>query len=212
MNAAPPLFTDDELTERDTDEWKGIVAWMYDIPADIHPETGFIKKSILTVEPAGRLLFREFHDELSRIQPFMPKRFAGYLPKLKTYCLKFMAILHVLECQPKDELFLVVETETVANAIKLTRYFAGQALQLVTEQATTSAPHHAALQKAIESLRGEAVKGQVLLSRIREKMNELLPPGMQLEPGQNKKLSTWLKELGIHTAVGTGNKVYATIH
>jgi hypothetical protein len=211
MNAAPPLFTDDELTNHDTDEWEQIVKWMYAIPAEIHPETGFIKKTILTVEPAGRSLFKEFHDELTRIQPFMPKRYAGYLPKFKTYCLKFMAILHVLECYPKDELFMEVEAKTVVNAIKLTRYFAGQALQLVTEQATTSNPHHAALQKAIESLRGEAVKGQVLLSRIRERMNELLPPEMQIDANQGKKLVAWLREIGLSVVTGTDNKRFVTI-
>ncbi|MBW4054345.1 MAG: DUF3987 domain-containing protein [Proteobacteria bacterium] len=170
MNAAPPMFSDDELTETDEQEWSDLIDWMYQIPAEIHPETGFINKTILTVEPAGKLLFRDFHDELSRLQPFMPQRFAGYLPKLKTYCLKFMGILHILECYPKDELFTVVECETVRKAILLTRYFAGQALQLATEQPVNGDPHHAALQKAIESLRGEAVKGQVLLSLIRQSM------------------------------------------
>lgn len=212
MNVSPPNFSDDDLTQGDQEKWENILSWMYEIPAETDPETGFIKKAILTVEPAGREIWRQFHDELSHIQPFMPERFQGYLPKLKTYCLKFMGLLHLLECYQANTLCLTVNKTTVEHAILLTRYFAGQALQLTSEPAGTTDPFHAALQKAIESLRGEADKsGRLPLSRIRERMNELLPPDMEIEVTQNKRVATWLKEIGINVTVGAANKSFVVI-
>jgi len=205
LNSTPPMFTDDELSQADEDAWAKTIDWMYSIPAVVDQQTGCIIKNVLTVTAEGKTAFQAFHDELSAIQPFMPPRFQGYLPKLKTYCLKFMGVLHILECYPAG-LGLTVNKTTVEGAIKLTRYFAGEALQLIRGSVAKGNPFHAALHKAIDSLRDEATGGMVLLSRVREKLNELLPPDKHIEDTQNKKISTWLQEIGLTVTTRSDNK------
>ncbi len=211
LNSSPPMFTDDELSYESEEKWENLIDWLYTIPALVNCDTGCIAKNTLQVTAEGKLLWKKFHNELSTIQPFMPKRFAGYLPKLITYSLKFMTVLHILECYERNGLGLTVNEDTVSGAIKLTRYFAGQALQLMSTATVESNPYLNVLSKAVESLRSEAEHGRLLLSRIRERMNEMLPPGMQIEPTQNKLLSSWLKDIGLSVFPGTGNKSYVLI-
>jgi hypothetical protein len=212
MNSVPPLFSEDDLSQADEDEWTDIVEWMYSIPAEIDTETGFIQKNVLRLSDEGRKKFSEFHNELSVIQPFLPNRFRGYMAKLKDYCLKFITILHLLECYKNNNLSLTVDKAHVESAIELTRYFAGQALQLVNGASTNlSDPFHNSLSKAINSLKDSAEGGKILLSLIRDRVNEMLPPDMRFDATQNKRLVTLLKELGISVTKRSDNKTVAVI-
>lgn len=211
MNATPPDFSDDDISEIDEANWNSLIDWMYEIPAETCVETGYIQKNVLTCTPDAKELFKAFHNELSHVQPFLPSRFAGYIPKMKDYCLKFMSILHCLECFPENKLSLIVEKSTVEKSILLTRYFLGQQLQLCDEIVVTGNPFHSALRKAIESLRSEVVVGKLLLSRIRERMNELLPPEQMIEDSQAKRLTQWVNDIGLTVVTGTGNKRYILI-
>lgn len=211
LNSTPPDFSDDDLADDDTKEWSDVLDWLYGIKAEIDVKTGYILKQKLTLEPSGREAFRQFHNELSHIQPFLAPRFAGHLPKMKDYCLKFMGVLHCLECYQDKKLFLQISKTTVDKAILLTRYFLGQALELSTTASVRKNPFHAALRKAIDSLRCEAENGKLLVSRIRERMNELLPPAMMIADTQNKKIVTWLDEIGIQTTTRADNKTVAII-
>jgi phage/plasmid primase-like uncharacterized protein len=211
LNLTPPMFSDDELSEESEEKWENIIAWMYSIPATIDPLTGHIVKNTLKVDDAGKKAWKEFHDELSAVQLFMPSRFQGYLPKFKTYCLKFMGILHLINCYECDGLALTINESTVNGAIKLTRYFAGEALQLVKGAVVAGNPYHAFVHKAIDAIRGETDGGKVSLTRVREKLNELLPPEIHIGNNQNKMVSTWLREIGFAVAEGTGHKSYVLI-
>lgn len=206
LESIPPMFTEDDLSQTDEDQWSDIVDWMYGIPAITDSETGCIQKNRLVVNTDGKAIWKQFHDELSTIQPFMPANYRGYLPKLKTYCLKFMAVLHLLKCYENSSLVLIVTSATVEVAIKLTRYFAGQAFLIVSGAAEEANPYHATLRKAIQSLLEEVDGGQLLLSRIRERMNEGLPANCQIDASQNKRVGTWVKEIGMVVTKRADNK------
>lgn len=206
IDALPPMFSEDDISEKEEVAWGRLIDWMYKIPAPIDPATGFIVKQRLIVEEEGMTVWKDFHDELSGVQLFMPKRFIGYIPKLKIYCLKFMAVLHLLKCYPKDNLSLIVKKSTVRGAVKLTRYFAGQALKLVIGVSKDQNPYRAVIRKALVSLQGEVKGGKLVLTRVRKKVNELLPEKMELEVNDNKQLATWLRDMGLEVTTGTGNK------
>ena len=207
LNSAPPLFSDDDLTPADEEAWSELVYWMYNVPAKVDIETGCIVKNKLTLTSDARETFRLFHNELSAIQPFMPTQFGGYLSKLKDYCLKFISIIHMIKCREYDSLALSVNMDTVDEAIKLTRYFAAQGLLLVSGSAEDRRnPFHNTLRKSIESLCHEAEGGLLLLSRVRERMNELLPPEMRIEPTHNKRLANWVREIGLTVSRRGDNK------
>ena len=202
LNGTPPLFSENEISDESEDQWQSIIDWTRRIPAEVDPITGHIIKQVLRVDKEGKALFIQFHDWLSQVQPYMPHRFEGYLPKLKTYCLKFMGLLHLLECHKDGQLTDVISAETVAGAIAMTRFFAGEALQLMKENGAVVDPHIEILNKAIEALRGTTEGGKVPLTMLREKMNEYFPVELRLKETQNKKIGTLLREININVIEG----------
>jgi hypothetical protein len=206
MDSTPPRFTMDSISRDATETWKGFIDWTYQIPLEIDPESGRIKPLKLTLEPAALEAWRLFHDHFAEAEPFVSTKFRGYLPKLRTYCLKFMSILHVMECYRHDTLATVVSVGTVNNSVLLTEYYAGQALQLIRGAAVERNPYHVTLHKALDSLQGDVSGGRLLLSSIRDRMNEMLPVDMQVEATQNKRLATWLKEIGLTVTKRADNK------
>ncbi len=209
MDSSPPRFTTDCISKEATDTWRSFIDWTYQIPLETDPESGKIKPLKLTLEPDALQAWRIFHDRYAESEPFVSTKFRGYLPKLRTYCLKFMTILHVMECYRHDTLATIVSLETVNKSVLLTEYFAGQALQLIRGAAEERNPYLVMLLKALESLQGEVTGGRLLLSRIRERMNELLPVDMQMqEPGGNKQVAAWLREMKLTVTTGAGNKSF----
>jgi len=208
IDATPPRFTMDSISEEAAATWRNFIDWTYQIPLETDPESGKLEPFKLTLDPDGLEAWRIFHDRYAESQPFVSPKFAGYLPKLRTYCLKFMTILHVMECYRHDTLAMVVSVDTVNRSVLLAEYFAGQALQLIRGATEEQNPYHIHLRTALESLQSEVTGGRLLLSRIRERMNELLPGDMQIEATQNKRLATWLKDIGLTVAEGAQHKRY----
>lgn len=214
LNTSPPMYSANDLSEEDESAWNTLVRKMCDIPVNIDPDTGCILKHVLTLEEDGIAEWKKFHDELSKCEPFMPLRFGRYLPKLKIYCLKFMSVLHLFKCYKRGVLTLteknlIVKKATVEGSIKLTRYFAGQALKLVlsTSKNHQSDPYSEVFRKALISMDGDVKNGKLLLKQLREAVNKLLPQDLALSD-KDKKIGTWLRDLGLTVREGTGNKTY----
>lgn len=201
-------FTEDDISEEVERAWFNLLSWLYNIPALFDPVTGCITKNILTVEDTGKALWIEFHDELDRIKMEMPKQFRGYLPKLITYSLKFINFLHLLKCYPKGKLSLTVKTSTVRGAISITRFFAGQAMRLSTQVYEQQDPLFATARQALISLKDDFKNGKLLLSVVRQKVNERLPENMALD-GFDKTLGACLRDkMGLEVRESNGGKTY----
>jgi hypothetical protein len=132
-----------------------------------------------------------------------------YLPKLKIYCLKFMVVLHLIKTYKKGDIPLTVTSSTVEGAIKLTRFFAGQALKLALGPSTEGKndPFSEVFMKAVMDLKDDFKGGKLLLQRVRVRVNELLPSDLALGI-KDKKLGTWLRDLGLDVREGNANKTY----
>ncbi|OGU05530.1 MAG: hypothetical protein A2075_23855 [Geobacteraceae bacterium GWC2_58_44] len=218
LDAPPPMFSDYDLSKGDEGVWSNLIDWMYAIPAPVDPVTGVIIKNTLIVEDDGKKIWIEFHDNLSEQQKYMPNRFKGYIPKLITYSLKFMAVLHLLKCYQKGKLSLTVKESTVRGAIALTRYFAGQAMLLAAglskEQELfvsgasedQEAIYTETFNQALISLKDEVKNGKLYLIRIRERVNELLPPTLAPISYQDKRLGAWLRKRNLQLKQSTGRR------
>jgi len=211
LNTSPPLYSDDELSEEDELSWNKMVKRMSEITTEIDPVTGCLVKSEFVLDEDGKLIWKGFHNELSKLQLFMPRRFSSYLPKLKIYCLKFMTLLHLLKCYKNNELKETVDKSTVEGAIELTRFFAGQALKLTL---TTSSKkrqeeigYRDVLMKALVSLKGDVKNGKLLLKQVRKRVNELLPGDLVLGE-KDKRLGAWLREQGFTVETGAKNMTF----
>jgi hypothetical protein len=205
LNDITPTFTEDDISQSIEDKWLHLINWMYEICGKNDFETGQSEKIIFTVSKVGKKSWKEFHDELSRQRKFMPKSFGGYLSKLKTYCLKIMSILHLLNCYQDRKLSMEVKNSTVKNAITLTNYFAGQVTQLITKVSKEPDPYISVFKEALSSLNGDVQNGKLFLSDIRDKVNKLLPAEMALDKS-DKRIGKWLREIGFDVKTSTGNK------
>jgi hypothetical protein len=128
------------------------------------------------------------------------------MSKLKIYCLKFMVVLHLLKCYTKNKLSQTVKESTVRGAIKLAEYFAGQAMQLVLKTSKERNPYEPVIREALLSLEDEVKRGKLLLSRVRTKVNELLPSKLAIDSDRSKELAGYLRDMGLEVKPGTGNK------
>lgn len=208
VEPTPQKFSLDSINEASEETWAQAVNWMYAIPLGIDTESGKILPHTLTLDPEALEAWRVFHDRYSQSEMFVSLKFRGYLPKLRGYCLKFMAVLHIMEGYQKDTLSLIVSKDTVIAAIRLTDYFAGQALKLITGATEEKNPYHTTIIKALKLLHGEVTGGKILLNRVRVEVNKLLPVAMQVDSSSNKRLSTWLKEMGFSVEPGAGGYKY----
>ena len=209
LDIPPHELTDNDVSEQNEAEWSNIIKWVYAIPAPAEADTRRLIRNNLSIKADSWDALKIFFDEISKLRPFMPKRFKGYLPKLKTYCLKFMAVIHLLKCYQKGTLTLTVQKSSVEGAIALTRYFAGQAMKLTlgTTTNTHNDPYSDFFRKALISLKDEFSNGKILLKRVRDCTNELLPESLKLGI-KDKKLGTWLRAQGLEVKEGTANKTY----
>ncbi len=207
VESTTPRFTLDFISDEAVNKWDDFIKWVYGIELKTDPETEIIKATRLRLDSAALEAWKSFHDRYAEAEPFVSSKYRGYLPKLRTYCLKFMTILHVMEAYPHNEVIeTYVSKTTVENAIALTDYFAGQALKLIKDVQDERNPYHPVLRKALQSLQGEVTDGKLLLTRIRERLNEMLPDDMRLDTRQNKRLSTWLKDMELTVAEGGQHK------
>lgn len=198
----PSLFTEDCISEKAAATWKKFIDWTYDIPLETDSVSGRIHPNKLILDPVAKEEWRLFHDRYAGAEPFVSIKFRGYLPKLRTYCTKFMSVLHVMECYKYDALALTVSEETVKGAIGLADFFAGQALRLIHGATEGRNPYHALILRALDSLRDVVSGGKLSLNTIREKVNKFLPTEMQLEASGNKRLSNSLRDMGFTVTEG----------
>lgn len=211
LNDVPRMYSDDDLSEEHQMAWHSMVKRTTEIAVDIDLDAGGIVKNELVLDEDGIEAWKEFHDELSKLEPFMPLRFSRYLPKLKTYCLKFMAMLHLLKCYKNHEHGYTVDKSTVKGAIELARFFAGQALKLTLSTSTKERQGEVAyghvFMKALASLKDDVKNGKLLLKQVRVRVNELLPQDLALGE-KDKNLGAWLRKQGFEVQAGAKNKTF----
>lgn len=198
-------FTEDDVSASAEIAWEKLVAWMYGLKLEFDTESGSKDKITLKVSELGKKTWKRYYDNLNKQRRFMPEAFSGYLPKLLTYSLKFMSVLQLLECYTDKKVNKKVKRKIVMNAIRLTNYFAGQAMNLVMKMPKEHNPYIPSFKEALSSLKHDVKNGKMYLCDIREKVNKLVPPEMILDDN-DKRLGKWLREIGFEVKTSTGNK------
>lgn len=208
-NAPPALFTLDSVSIDATQAWNNAVDWMYSIPVDLDPASGRIKSLILTIDSDALDSWTEFQHRYSKSKPFLSPKFRGYVPKLITYCLKFAATLHIMECHQHDAIATTIGGKTMRDAIALTEYFAGQARELVNGAVEERDPYRSSIRQIMEQLRKEG-ESAPLLNQVRDRLNGILPHSLQMDSNRNKHLATIMREMGYRVETGAGNKTFVS--
>lgn len=187
--------------------WDDILGWCYKLPIATD-DNGFVIPKILRIEGEALDTYEAFYNEYGALATILPARYRGFVSKLFLYCLKFAGILHVVQGYGSDLGGTITET-TVADAIKLTKFYFGQIsliLKLYERNAKTFGESQNRLIHTLYSLRGNVDKGMLLLETIVDKFNEGLPANFQLT---SEKIASILRnELGLTTQKAAGNYSY----
>lgn len=219
VTAPPAKFTTACISEDDEKLWSRFLEWVYSIPINTDPASGKIQPLKLQFTPDALEEWRKFYDGYATAQTTAPAKFRGYLPKLQTYCLKFATVLHVMcswwhdgPFETDTDISPTISASTMTDAITLTEYFAGQALQLIRDVSGGADIPRDEIKTALEQLKGEVSGGKLNLARVREVLNEQLPENRKISETGNKKLANWLRGMGYTVTTGTNNKSFLILH
>lgn len=87
----------------------------------------------LTFDNATKQVFIDYENSLTALIPYVPKRFAIFIPKATNYVLRISGILHIIESiwQGQKVIPTVISVDTLNRAINLVNFFLSQARKIV---------------------------------------------------------------------------------
>jgi hypothetical protein len=200
----PTPFSKAEITASDIKPWEDLISKCFDIPMD-NESTGENKHKILSLTEEAVDRFAEFYDSYMELSMHLPERAVGFIPKLTSYTIRLSGILHIINHKGDIRDGDNIEVETIENAIRLTEYYTGQAMQVFEYYGIKEEEKKGVLQK--KKIRGDIVEtlhnlmnsvknGKLPLSCIVEDLNSRLPNISKLS---SQDLSYILFDLGLLT-------------
>jgi hypothetical protein len=202
----PPKFSRECIQTVDLEYWNNILESCYQIDL-VKGGDDFVTPIILALDADTLDSFEAFYNEYMDISPLVSSRMQVFIPKLITYCLRFALSLHVLESfSEQKEVDRHVNKKTMDNAIKLTRFFAGQAIKAIDLYGDTKEKfneYQKRLVRTLYSLKDEVKTARLPLSRIVELFNSDLPETLK---HTSEAIKSLLTDLNIDTKKGTGHK------
>ena len=105
--------------------WASEVQYCYNLELRID-EYGKVCPELLCFDEEAEDEFRNFHDEYKQREAQLPEHAKGFIPKLISYCLRIAGILNVIHRGDK-----VIDVNITRKAIRITNYFAGEAMHLL---------------------------------------------------------------------------------
>lgn len=179
-------YSDKTIDENDKDYWNDIIDRCYGVKLDIDNKTGMVKPCTIRLSNEAFNLYALFRNEYDQLLELLPEKTRTFIPKLQTYCLRFTGILHVLKTFDANNNIganTVIDTETMTNAVKLTRYYTYQVDKLIRLYSPQEElkPYHIRVIKTILKLKNEVSGGRLYISRITETYNSGLPEHLILK-------------------------------
>ncbi len=110
--------------------WESLIEFSYNLPL-YFDENNRVKSRILRLDDKALDIWIPFVNSYKKQAVYIPEIISCFLPKLITYSLKFAGILHIIESFMKGTIDNNINDNTINSAVKLTRFYAGQAVKLV---------------------------------------------------------------------------------
>jgi len=208
----PLIFSREGITEKDSSYWSSLLHNCYGIPLS-YDDTRFVKPQRLILCNEALDIYENFYNEYGKLYPLLSERAKVFVPKLTGYyTLKFAGILHILKTLyevtfvtnvtfdlPKN-----IQSETINQAIELTKYFAGQSVKILDlySKKEPLSNIQKRLINTLYELRAEVRGGKLSISRITEKFNSSLPEKSKLTP---KMIGGMLRNMGLSTQKSSHN-------
>lgn len=120
------------ISDDDLSCFNSILDYCYSIPIDLD-KNGFVKPKILSLGDKACNVWKEFHDNYSRLKMLVSERTKTFIPKWHLYSLKFIGILHILRNFergiPANVIRNEIDEATVSDGIRILKFYIGKALE-----------------------------------------------------------------------------------
>lgn len=170
-------------------------------------ENNCIESTILKLDEEAIRVFEKFFEEYWKYEKYVSRRLSTFIPKLISYSLRIAGVLHVIECFVNGRTETEIRKETIINAIEITKFFAGQAVEVIKlyDKAEDSLNEiQKALIGVLKKLQGEIKNGRLSFSKIARILNSELPE--QLRINDNRIIGSILrKDLELNTTKRGGS-------
>jgi hypothetical protein len=193
------IFTREGIDDKEIQTWEELIEFCYNQRIEIN-DSGFVKPKMVILSEEALNMFEEFYNHCHSIAPYLSRKARVFPPKLISYSLRLMGVLHVMDCFSHGyEIHAVITPEIAEKAIRITKFYAGQAMKamkLYGKSEETLNEYQKRLIDVLYKLRNEIESGRLLTSKIRDAYNEGLPKVVQV-PERSKKLFIMLKSIGL---------------
>jgi hypothetical protein len=206
-SSSPRLYSRKTVTEDNLTYWGNIIEYCYNIALNVD-EDNFAAPTVVSLSPEATDKYEEFYNEYENMSQGLTEDAKSFVPKLREYCLKLVGILHVLECFDKHScVTTTTPEETILKAIKLTRFFAGQAMNVLDIYKEKKLLDENALRliQIIINLRRAVQNGKLELKWIVAQINSNVPKNQQMN---RKTVGSMLRNLGLTLKKSTGNRTF----
>jgi hypothetical protein len=199
-------FTMDGIDDTDIQPWEDLIEFCYSQTIEIN-DAGFVKPKIVILSEDALYAFKEFYNHCHSITPYLSRKARVFPPKLISYSLRLMGVLHVMDCFSDGcELHAVITPEIAEKAIRLTKFYAGQAvkaLKLYGKQEDALDEYQKRLIETLYQLQDQVENGKLPLKKIVDAFNNGLPETAKLS---RKRIGAMIrKDFELATKKSTDN-------
>lgn len=196
---AKKRFTKEGIDDIDLMPWNELIAFCYRQRIEIN-YSGFVQPKFLILSEDALTVFEEFYNHCYNITPYLSLKAKVFPPKLISYSLRLMGVIHVINSFSEGKIITaVIEPEIADKAIKLTKFYAGQAikaLRLYGKKEEELDEYQKRLIETLYKLQNEVESGRLSIFKIRNAYNEGLPEEIQV-PERSKKFFDMLKSINL---------------
>lgn len=166
-------YTKKTLSKEDMQAWKNYIEICKSIL--MIQEDGFNTPYIISFDAYAQAAFMRFANNNTSLGRYLDEKFSVFIPKLNSYCVRLAGILHVIY---GNDLQDQISLKTITEAIEITRYFSGQAMDMMNRYGQESkklTEIDLLVLVSIYNLQDIVKNGRLFLSKIVESVNSRLP-------------------------------------
>jgi hypothetical protein len=201
-------FSRKSITNEDLKYWSQLINWCYGLQ-NHGSGNNSIQAITLELDNDAQDVFADFFNSYNKLKRFLSPKAKVFIPKFITYCLRLTGVLHAMQTYPDiDKFNRHISVDTITDAIKLTKFFAGQmvkCLELYQKKSPELDEYQKKLVEKLQKLQITVSKGRIKLELIVEEFNNDMPETLQHTP---EKIQSLLVGLGLKTKKCTGNFSY----
>lgn len=199
VNDSYDSVSDEELTDADMAIFERVLDRCYSIGI-YRDEGGNVEHIKISFSDPAKKRFLEFQRDYKKKMRFLPPRAQVFIPKLISYAVRLSGILYVISKEDP----LLIDENTLEEAIRLVDYYAGQAIKALKfyDNKNRLSEIKIELIKTLYELKDKVENARLKTGEIANHLNQKLPERIKQS---NQDVSNLLRSLGLITKLSVGH-------